>query len=341
MQKNNIKSMKLSEIAEILNGSLKGNDLEVSGLCSIDELKPDHLTIVSDKKKLKNINISEIYSVVATAEYSELSDIPRIIVEKDDKLLIKLLEIFYPDKEVENKISRFSDIHDTVKIFGKVQIESFATVGKNSEINDKTYIGSNVSIGENVIIGKNCKIYPNVTIYDDCIIGNNVIIHSGAVIGADGFGYVNSPEGHFKIKQVGNVILEDNIEIGANTCIDRATLSSTIVGKGTKIDNLVQIAHNVKIGENCIIVAQVGIAGSTKVGNRVVIAGQAGLPDHVEIVDDVVLGPRSAPSGSILEKGVYLGAPLQPYREFMKNAAVMKNLYSLKKKVDNLMEDKQ
>ena len=337
MQKN--KKIKLSELAKLLNGTLIGSDIEVRGLCSIEELKPGFITILTDKKKLKQVDISQITAAVTFQKFSELIETPLVIVDKDEKLLIKLIDIFYPDKPIENKISKLADVHDKATIAGNVQIDSFAVIGENSEINEGTLISSNVIIGENVKIGKNCKIYPNVSIYDNCIIGNNVIIHSGTVIGADGFGYVNTAQGHFKIRQVGNVIIEDDVEIGANTCIDRATLSSTIIGKGTKIDNLVQIAHNVKIGNDCIIVAQVGIAGSTKIGNRVVIAGQAGIPDHIEITDDVILGARSTPTGSILEKGIYIGSPLMPYREFMKNAAVIKELYKIKKKVDKLTED--
>jgi UDP-3-O-[3-hydroxymyristoyl] glucosamine N-acyltransferase len=280
-----------------------------------------------------------ISAVVTFEEFADLVNIPAVIVEKDEKLIIKLIDIFYPEKKIKGIISELADIHSTVLISENVQIDAFVSIGTNCKIGKNTFIGSKVAIGDNVTIGENCKIYPNVVIYDDCIIGNNVILHSGAVIGADGFGYINTAERHFKIRQIGNVILEDNVEIGANTCIDRSTLSSTVIGKGTKIDNLVQIAHNVKVGENCIIVSQVGIAGSTKIGNRVVIAGQAGIPDHIEITDDVTLGPCSTPTGSIKEKGVYLGSPLMHYRDFMKNAAVMKNLYELKKKVDKLTED--
>lgn len=332
--------IKLSEIALKLDGTVFGDDIEVDGLCSIEVPVANSISMIFSKKILKKADISVMKAFVVAEGIEKLIDKPCIVIKKTEMAIIKLIEIFYPEEDNAYVISDKADICTESKIVGEVRIDAFAVVSKGVRIDNESVICSNVHLGKNVQIGSNCLIYPNVTIYDDCIIGNNVIIHSSTVIGADGFGYVNTAEGHFKIRQVGNVVIEDNVEIGANVSIDRATFASTIIGEGTKIDNLVQIAHNVVIGKHSIIVSQAGIAGSTKIGNFVIVGGQAAIPDHVKIADGVILGARTGVMSDIKERGIYFGTPAQSHREFLKNMSASKDLYKMKKQLESLMEDK-
>ena len=202
---------------------------------------------------------------------------------------------------------------------------------------DNTAIFPNCTIGKNVTIGNNVIIYPNVTVYNGSVIGNNVIIHSGTVIGSDGFGQARQPDGTYKkIPQVGIVVIEDDVEIGACTTIDRATIGETRICKGVKLDNQIQIAHNVTIGEHTVIAAQAGIAGSTKIGKRCMIGGKAGIAGHIEIGDDVILGAASNTTKSILKPGVYMGYRAKPMRDFLKEEANVNSIPDLKSKIKNL-----
>ena len=207
------------------------------------------------------------------------------------------------------------------------------------KIDDNTTITSHVSIGSGVSIGKDCYIYPSVVIRENCILHNNVIIQPGAVIGSCGFGYIPNATGDFiKLQQVGNVILEDNVEIGANTAIDRARFKSTIISKGTKIDNLVQIAHNVVIGQNNAIAAQSGIAGSSKTGNNIMMGGQVGITGHVEITNSVLLATRSGVSKSITKPGTYRGSPVMPLHEYQKNKVHLRKISKYVAEIKHLKE---
>lgn len=333
-------NMNLSQIAEILGGSVCGDDISVTTLCSIESPIEGALSMIFSKKVLKTADISTLKALVVTNGLQDLVDIPCVVVPNGDQALLSLIDIFYPKPAVEYGVSSKSDIHTTAKVSEKAQIGAFVAVGTHSVIGDETVVGTNVSIGENVSIGSNCSIHPNVVIYDDCVIGDHVVIHSGSTIGTDGFGYVNTAQGHYKIRQVGNVVIEDHVEVGSNVCIDRATFASTVIGEGSKIDNLVQIAHNVQIGKHSIVVAQAGIAGSTTIGNFVIVGGQSAIVDHVNIADGVILGGRTGVMGDIKDKGVYFGTPPQPHREFMRNSAVAKDLYKMKKQLDTLMEKK-
>lgn len=332
------KEVKLSFIAEKLGGTLVGDDITVETFSSIEEPKDATLVLLSNKKYIDLLKNDKIRAAVLFDSIKESVNKPHIVVKDDKSVIIKLLDLFYPEDPFKPSISEKASISSSAKLGENCFVGDFVSIGEKTEIGSNTYISSGVRIGVNVKIGCNVKIYPNVVIYDNCIIGNNVIIHAGAIIGADGFGYVNLPDKHLKIRQVGNVVIEDDVEIGANTCIDRGTLGSTIIGKGTKIDNLVQIGHNVKIGKNCIVVSQVGIAGSCNIGNYVILAGQVGIADHVNIVDGTVIMAQSGVMSDVNEKGVYVGSPIMETKQFMKNISVFKELYELKKTVKKLNE---
>ncbi|MCF7858967.1 MAG: UDP-3-O-(3-hydroxymyristoyl)glucosamine N-acyltransferase [Candidatus Cloacimonetes bacterium] len=222
-------------------------------------------------------------------------------------LVRKWLQLDHP--QTKDIIASSARVAKSTEIGNNIAISHNCVIGENVQISDDTIIKSNCVIEDNVQIGKNCIIHPNTTIYKDCIIHNNVIVHAGCVIGADGFGYLYHNGIHHKIPQVGNVIIEDDVEIGANSTIDRAALASTIIGKGTKIDNLVQIGHNCKIGENSVLCAQVGLAGSTHIGNNVYLAGQVGVAGHLTIEDGAMIGAQSGVSNTIPKGAKYFGTP--------------------------------
>jgi len=285
--------MKISEIAKVLNAEVSGNyDVDITGIAEIDKAEENHITFIGNPKYKKLLKDSKAGAVI-TSEDIEIEGKTIIKVKNVYWAIAKLIDIFYPEELPEPEISELSDISKDAKIGSDVYIDSFVKIEKGACIKDRVIIYSNTYIGKNTVIGEGSIIYPNVTIRENVIIGRNVIIHSGAVIGGDGFGYYRVDNVHKKIPQRGRVVIEDDVEIGSNTTIDRGTFSDTVIGYGTKIDNLVQIAHNVKIGRCCIIVAQVGIAGSTKIGDYVTIAGQAGIAGHLNIGDKVIIGAQA------------------------------------------------
>ena len=253
----------------------------------------------------------------------------------------KLLNSIAIEKEKHpSGISKNSAVSASAVINKNISIGDFSVISENAEIGSNTIIYPNCYIGRNVKIGEHCLIYPNVTIREDIIVGNNVIIHSGTVIGSDGFGYVPENNTLKKIPQIGIVEIGDNVEIGANVTIDRATTGKTLIGKGTKIDNLVQIAHNVQIGENSIIVAQVGISGSTKIGNGVTIAGQAGLIGHVTIGDGAIVAAQAGVIGDVPPKETVSGYPARPHKQAMKLYALIQKLPELFEELKKLKSNK-
>ena len=224
-------------------------------------------------------------------------------------------------------ISPKADIAESATIGDNLYIGAFAIIGEGVTIGNNVQIYSNAVIGDNVVIGDDTIIYPNVTIYHHCVIGQRVIIHAGVVIGGDGFGFAPAENGYDKIPQIGNVVIEDDVEIGANTCIDRSTMGSTIIHKGVKLDNLIQVAHNVEIGENTVMAAQSGIAGSTKIGQWCMFGGQVGMAGHISIADKTHVGAQAGITNSIRKSGeTIIGSPAWDAKGFMKSAAIFRRL---------------
>ena len=215
----------------------------------------------------------------------------------------------------------------------------FACIGDNAVVGDNCQIYPHAVIGDNVKMGDNCLIYPNTTIYQGCKLGNNVTLHAGSVIGSDGFGFAPNAEGYDKIPQIGIVTIEDNVEIGANTCVDRSTMGSTFIRKGVKLDNLVQVAHNVEIGENTVMSAQVGIAGSTKVGSWCMFGGQVGLAGHITIGDRTLLGAQSGVPGNLKGNEELIGTPPMPLRQYFKSQAIFRRLPDMYKDLNDLKKE--
>ncbi len=319
------------QIAEMLNGRIEGDaHVIVSSISKIEEGSPGSLTFLANPKYTPFIYSTKSSVVIVGKDFVPDQEISatRIIVDDAYSAFAKLLEMYNQLKGEKTGIANNVSIHPTAKIGSNVYIGDFVFIGENAIIGDNTKIYPNASVGDNVQIGHNTTLYSGVNIYADNVIGNFCTIHSGVVIGGDGFGFAPQDDNIYKkVIQSGNVVIEDNVEIGANTTIDRATLGSTIIRKGVKLDNLIQIAHNVEIGENTVIASQTGISGSTHIGRNCMIAGQVGFVGHITIADEVKIGAQSGISSDILEKGaVVLGSPAFEVNKYKRSYVLFKNL---------------
>ena len=339
---------KLSDIALLIDAELIGdkNSL-ITNIAKIEEAKNGDLSFIANPKYLKFGETTKATALIVSKTYAtNRSDISLLKVDDPYFAFLKIMEFVLAPK---NK-TPLSGVHPSAIINNNVKIRKNVYIGPNTVICDNCIIGDNVIIhalvyiGEDTVINDNTLIYPNVVIRDKVTVGKNVIIHPGAIIGADGFGFVpNKSSGKYdKLPQLGGVIIEDNVEIGANTTIDRATIGNTIIRSGVKIDNLIQIAHNVVVGENSVMAAQSGISGSTKIGKNCIIAGQVGLVGHIEIADKVVIGAQSGVSKSLKkEGGTYFGSPAKEFREASKIEAVIRQLPELLLEIRELKQKVQ
>lgn len=323
----------LCEIAQMVDGELLGDygSLVISGVTNIADAGASDITfaVAPHLEKAQSCNAAAVLVPAETEAFAR----PAIRVANPRLAFTALLKAFLPPLKVVRQvhtsavIDASSTIAENVAIMANVVIEAGASVGANAVLYPGCYLGHDASVGEDSVL------YPNVTVMHECKVGKRNIIHSGAVIGSDGFGFVTVAGRHEKVPQVGNVVLADDVEIGANTAIDRATTGSTTIGRGSKIDNLVHLAHNVAIGEDCFLVAQTGIAGSAKVGNHVTFAGQAGSAGHLTVGDNCVFAARSAPIGDIPANSFCAGFPARPHKEWLRAEAAVKRLPETLKKL--------
>jgi UDP-3-O-[3-hydroxymyristoyl] glucosamine N-acyltransferase len=329
--------MKLYDIVTLLNGELEGDgNILINNIGRIETALPDEITFISNPSYEKYFETTNAAAVLVnrsfnSSKYKRPADSGISIVRVNDPYLsfITLLDLFKAESELQEK-----GVHPTAVVSGTAVIDcDDISVGAGACIGDKVRIGKGSVIMPNVVvmsgaqIGDYCVIHPNVTIYNNCIIGNRVIIHSCSVIGSDGFGHAKTAEGTFKkIPHRGIVVIKDDVEIGSGCTIDRATIGETVVGYGVKLDNQIQIAHNVTIGDNTVIAAQTGIAGSTKIGKNCMIGGKVGIVGHIEICDNVIITAASNVSKSILSPGVYSGYRAQPQRDELKYEAALREL---------------
>ncbi len=332
--------MKAKDIAQLLNAQYHGSeDIEITGISSIEKAQKHQLTFLSNKKYEKFLSSTDAACIIVdkSIDIKQYPDKAFIICDDAYFCFAKVVKTLFDNAKREPKISDKATIDKSATVDKTCTIEDFVFIEENVEIGENSIIMPFVYIGKDTKIGKNCIIYPSVTIRENCFIGNNVIIHSGSVIGSDGFGYAHTKDNkHIKIPQIGNVVIEDDVEIGSNVSIDRAALDSTIIKKGAKIDNLVQIAHNVVIGENTIVVAQTGISGSSKIGNNVILAGQTGIAGHLEIADGVIITAKSGVGSSIKKAGVYSGIPIYEHKKWLRSSAVTPKLSDMYKKLKEL-----
>ncbi|MCV9928803.1 UDP-3-O-(3-hydroxymyristoyl)glucosamine N-acyltransferase [Flavobacterium sp. LS1R49] len=328
------------QIAEILGGEVVGNpNAEVSRLSKIEEGTEGSLTFLANPKYINHIYSTKASVTIVNDTFVPETEISTTLIKVDDAYasFSKLLEFYNQVKLNKNGIEPQSFLSESVKYGKNLYLGSFSYIGQNVILGNDVKIYPNSFIGDNVVIGNNVHIFAGAKIYSETIIGNNCTIHSGTIIGADGFGFVPNEEGIYsKVPQIGNVIIEDNVDIGANTTIDRATLGSTIIRKGVKLDNQIQIAHNVEIGENTVIAAQSGVAGSTKIGKNGMIGGQVGIAGHLTIGNNVRLQAQSGVARNIKDDEILQGSPTLAYTDFNKSYVHFKNLPKIVAELEEL-----
>lgn len=335
--------MRLSthEIAEKINGEIIGSaELLVSCLSSLDNVIPDSLVFCEGNSNIQRALDSKAAVILTNSPIKNPTEKTQIIVPQPFKAFISLLTLFHPSPCIKAEIHPSSVIADNVVIGKNVYIGPFVSIGEHSVISDHCVIHSHVAIGANVILDEHVTLHPHVVLYADTTLGSHVTIHSGSVIGSDGFGYQSTDSTLIKVPHVGRVVIEREVEIGANTTVDRATLGETRIGAGTKIDNLVQIAHSVQLGERNIVCAFTGIAGSTISGNEVTFAANVGVSDHVTIDNNVTLAARAGvpPKKHLLEGNVYLGSPARPWAKGIELELSVARIPGMSKKLQRLTE---
>ncbi len=326
----------LARIADIVEGKVKGDSKKnIRGVAPFDNAAPNDITFADNAKLLKRINETNAGAVIVPLDFQSSSQ-NMVLVDNPRVAFAKILQLFHqPSKPVVGMSSHASIGNNFV--YGKdIAIGHFSVIGNNVTLGDRVILHPNVVIGDKVEIGNDVEIYPHVTVLERCRIGNRVTIQAGSVIGSDGFGFASDGKKYYKIPQTGIVQIDDDVEIGAGNTIDRATFGKTRICQGVKTDNLVHIAHNVTIGENTVIVAQVGISGSTTIGRHAIIAGQAGISEHLIIGDNVTIGPRAGISKSIPNGEVVSGAPEMPHRLWLKVQRIIPRLPELKKKISEI-----
>ena len=329
------------KISELVDGEIIGNpNTKVKNVSKIEDAKNGDISFLANPKYTEFIYSTNASIIIVSNMFFSDRKINKTLIKVKDPYFSfsKIIEM-YSNKSLEkNGISKNSKISENSKISKNVYIGDFTFIGKNVRISKNVKIFPNCFIGENVNIGENTILYPGVKIYHDCNIGKNNIIHSGVVIGADGFGFAaNKSTNYTKIKQVGNVITESDVEIGANTTVDRATMGSTIIRKGVKLDNLIQIGHNVEIDENTVIAAQTAIAGSSKIGKRCMIGGQTAINGHIKIADDVKIAGQSGIASSITKNGEIVQGPMAfNIKKFQRSYVIFKKLPELYKRIESL-----
>jgi UDP-3-O-[3-hydroxymyristoyl] glucosamine N-acyltransferase len=329
------------QIADFLQGEIQGDaSVKVSDFSKIEEGRKGTLSFLSNPKYNHYIYESEASLILVNRDFEPEFEVKATLIKVDNayESLAKLLTFVERSKEKKTGISELASIAPSAKIGENVYIAPFVVVDENAEIGNNVVISSHCSIGEDVKIGNDVHLHTGVKICSKCVIEDNCIFHAGVVIGSDGFGFAPTGDGSYqKIPQTGNVIIESNVEIGANSTVDRATLGSTIIRKGVKIDNLVQIAHNVEIGENTVIASQSGVAGSTKVGKNCVFAGQVGIAGHLQIADGSIFGAKTGVPNSIKQPNMaHQGYPAIPVAIFRRSSVVYKNLPELQKIIYDL-----
>lgn len=331
------------QIAAIVGGNIEGDpNTVVKSVAKIEEAKDGDLSFIANPKYEEYIYTSKASVIIVNSSFEFNGQVsPTLIRVKDAYgafavLLEKYNELISGSEKTG--IEEYTKIASTAKLGQNVYIGSFTYIGENVKLGDNVKIYPGCYIGDNTVIGNHTRIYAGVRIYNQCVLGADNVIHSGAIIGGDGFGFAPLADGTYKkIPQLGNVIIEDNVEIGANTTIDRATMGFTIIRKGVKLDNLIQVAHNVEIGENTVIAAQTGISGSTKIGRNCLIGGQVGIVGHITIADGTKINAQSGVSKSVVEQNVTIsGSPAFDYKSSLKSQAIFRNLPELTQRLQKL-----
>jgi UDP-3-O-[3-hydroxymyristoyl] glucosamine N-acyltransferase len=331
------------QLSDLLGGTVEGNPEErVNRLSKIEEGTKGSLTFLANSKYEPHLYTTGASVVIISKDFVPAQKVNPTMVRVPDayQSFVRLLEIYNTIQRNKGGIEQPCYIHDTAQLGANVYVGAFAYIGKNVSIGSNVKIYPQVYVGDNVSIGSNTTLFEGVKVYSDCVIGSDCTIHAGSVIGADGFGFMPNTDNEYKkVAQIGNVIIEDHVEIGALTAIDRATLGSTIIRKGVKLDNLIQVAHNVEIGENTVIAAQTGIAGSAKIGRDCMIGGQVGIVGHITIADKVKIAAQSGIGSSITTEGeVVQGSPAFNIGDYKRTYVLFRKLPEMEKRIKQLEE---
>ena len=331
--------MKASEIATLVGGRFEGgSDPEIRDVAAIDRAGPHELTFVAHAKYAAYLAQARAGALLVSEALAErvAGALPRIIVQDVHRALALVLAQLHPEARPAPGVHATAVIAEDVQLGADVVIEPYVVIERGTRVGSQAWIGAHTVIGANCVIGDAVRLHPQVTLYSKVKLGARCIIHSGARLGSDGFGYTFVDGKHQKVPQVGGVVIGDDVEIGANSTVDRGSVGPTEIGQGVKMDNLVHIGHNVRIGDLSIIVAQVGVSGSTIIGKGVTLGGQVGLPGHLHIGDGAVIAAKSAPFGDVPAGATYGGFPAVPHREFLKAQAALLKLHELLKRVRKL-----
>ncbi len=327
---------KLKELAEWVGGSVVGDgEVEIVGVAPIEEAQPGEITFIANPKYRSKLTETHASAVIVGNDITEAG---KSLLRTANPYLAfgKILTLYSQTPHQPQGVDPRASISATARVGNEVTIHPFVHIGDRSLIGDRVILHPGVTVAEDCSIGDDSILYPRVSLYRRTVIGRRVILHAGVVVGSDGFGYAKDGKKNIKVPQVGNVEIEDDVEIGANTTIDRGTLGKTIIRKGVKIDNLVQIAHNVIIGEDSLIVAQVGISGSAKIGSNVTLAGQVGLAGHLSIGDNVMIGAQSGVPSDLPPNGAYTGSPAIPHRDYLRMAMSLPKVPEMRKMLNDL-----
>ena len=339
------------QIADYLAGTVEGNPtVKVNDFSKIEEGKPGTITFLANTKYERYIYHTNASIVLVNNDFTPASPIEATLIKVPNpyKSLAVLMELAEPVKVKKNGIDPTACIAKTASVGDSCYIGVYACIGENSKIGNNCRIYPHTYVGDNVSIGDQTTLYPHAVIYNDCLIGANCIIHAGAVIGSDGFGFAPDGSEYKKIAQIGNVIIEDDVEIGANTTIDRAVMGSTFIRRGVKLDNLIQIAHNVDVGEHSVMAAQTGVAGSTKIGANCMFGGQVGLSGHIQIGDQTQIAAQSGVMSSAKANAQIMGSPAMPIKNYLRSSILFeklpelyKTLSRLEKEIEDMKSNKQ
>ena len=311
--------IKLSALAEKLGLDHTGDDMEITGVNTLEKAGPEDISFLVNPKYAQLLDTTRAGCVLTSGPYADR--VARALVSSNVYMdLATVVNLFAKPQGCLQGVSEFAYVHPEAMVDASATVYPFAFIGARAVVGARSVVFPGCYVGEDSAVGTDCLLYPNAVVMGEVRLGDNVILQPGAVLGGDGYGYAQTPLGHMKIPQIGTVVVEDGVEIGSNTAIDRAALDTTRIGRGTKIDNLVQIGHNVQVGEHCLIIGQVGIGGSTKVGNHVVLAGQVGVADNADIGDGAMIAAQSGLAGKVEPGSKLAGSPVMPAATYLKAA---------------------
>jgi UDP-3-O-[3-hydroxymyristoyl] glucosamine N-acyltransferase len=339
-----VRTLTARAIADIVGGELRGDDnVSVASVAPLGRAAKDQLSFLGDRRYAPLLAQSSAGVVLISPDLAEVPGnvASRIIVAKPQAALLSLLQRFYPQELRAPAIDATARIGKNVMLGNRVSLDAYAVIEDGATIGDDSWIGAHCHVGRGVTIGSHCRLFPSVTVYSGAILKDRVILHSGVRIASDGFGYVFTGKEHAKIPHVGKCIIESDVEIGANTTVDRGSIDDTMIGAGTKIDNLVQIGHNVKVGSLCLIMSQVGIAGSSQIGDGCVLAGQAGLGGHINVGAGAKIGGQSGVFGNVPPGETWSGYPARPHRESLRATGALFKLSELIKDLERLIDERK